>query len=32
MDSQRDMLLNTHLAWKENQHQTDDIVFLGFKV
>lgn len=32
MDSQRDLLMNTHLAWKESYAQTDDIVFLGFKI
>lgn len=32
MESQRDLLLNTHIAWKGHEPQTDDIVFLGLKV
>jgi len=32
MNAQYEFLLNTHMAWKADYNQTDDIVFLGFKI
>lgn len=31
-DEQKEKLISTHIQWRENQKQTDDILVLGFKI